>query len=257
MSKKPKIAIAGVGNLGWNLATKLVNRGFSMEQLIAEKSSRRSKFAKRIDADLIEDVADLKSKVNLLFVCLPDDEIAPFASTVPNNEVAVVHCSGSTALLSDIPNPTGVFYPFQTFTKFFSVDWDGIPIFIESKDKALYKTLRKLGQELSMNVLEVTFEQRKAIHMAGVFGANFTNHLLYLCKKLLDEQKVPIEVLKPLLEETVRKAFDHGPAGAQTGPARRNDTNVIDRHTKALESSPDLAEFYRLFTNDIIKEYNS
>lgn len=255
MSKKPKIAIAGIGNLGWNLSLQLVKRGFEVEQIIARKNQRRTKFAKQVGAELVEKPSALKDKVELLFVCLPDDKINDFVAGVANKKVAIVHCSGSTAVLANIPNPSGVFYPFQTFTKFFSVDWAEVPVFIESSDKSLYKLLRKTAQELTVNVMEVSFEQRKAIHMAGVFGANFTNHLLYLTKTLLDQQKVPFEVMKPLLEETVRKAFDHGPAGAQTGPARRNDHKVIERHLDALSSAPELHDFYQLFTRSIIKEY--
>jgi len=255
MSKKTRIAIAGLGNLGWNLAFRLFERGYNVRQVIAEKNQRRLKFAKRIEAELIEDPSELKPRIELLFVCVPDDKIQSFVKTVPNEELPIVHCSGSTPLLEDIPNPTGVFYPFQTFTKFFSVDWHGVPIFIESGDEALRSQLRRLGEDLSRNVNEVSFEQRRAIHIAGVFGANFTNHLLYLTKTILDKEKVPFEVMKPLMEETLRKAFDHGPAGAQTGPARRNDMKVVKKHLVLLKDNPELMKFYQLFTESIMKEY--
>jgi len=255
MSKKTRIAIAGVGNLGWNLAKRLIEKEYNVRQLIGHKNQRTVKFAKRIDADLDEDLSKLKNKLDLLFICLPDDQILPFATQIEREDLAIVHCSGSTACL-DLKSPTGVFYPFQTFTKYFPVDWNGVPIFIESANAELHGTLRKIAEDVSMNAMEVSFEQRQAIHIAGVFGANFTNHLLYMTKSLLDQHNVPFEVMKPLVEETLRKAFEHGPAGAQTGPARRNDLNVINHHLDVLKSDEVLSHFYQLFTESIQKEYS-
>lgn len=252
---KHKIAIAGIGNLGWNLAQRLHEQDFEIKQIIAEKTNRRTKFTKKIDATLSADISDLKDKIDILFLCIPDDKILEVVSKVKNENIAIVHCSGSTPVIEGIKNPTGVLYPFQTFTKFFEVDWNGIPIFIESKNKKLKNTLMRIGEELSGNVQELKFEQRQAVHLSGVVGANFTNHLLYLTKNLLDEQKVPFEVLTPLLEETIRKAFEHGPAGAQTGPARRNDQQVIAKHIKKLENQTDLQKLYEVFSKSITEEY--
>lgn len=252
---KHKIAIAGIGNLGWNLAQRLHDQGFEIKQIIAEKNQKRVKFTKKIDAELSEDIKDLKDKVDILFLCIPDDKIAELAAQIPNKKVAVVHCSGSTPLLENIENPTGVLYPFQTFTKFFEVEWEGIPVFVESKNKKLRNALMRIGEELSESVQEINYDQRKALHLTGVIGANFTNHLLYLAEDLLDQNKLPFEVLMPLMDETIRKAFAHGPAGAQTGPARRNDQHTIARQIKMLESNPTLQELYRLFSESLISEY--
>jgi predicted short-subunit dehydrogenase-like oxidoreductase (DUF2520 family) len=257
MSKKLKIAVAGIGNLGWNLALQLHDRGYTVRQIITRKTNRRQKFAKRIDAEIDESIADLQPKIDLLFVCIPDDQLKPFIQSIKRDDVAIVHCSGFTGLIENENNPVGVFYPFQTFTKYFSVEWNDIPIFIEGSEKELRKTLRKIAEDLSQNVMEVSFEQRKMLHIAGVFGANFTNHLIYLIKGILDSQKLPLDVMKPLLDETIRKAFDHGPAGAQTGPAKRQDKKVIEQHLKQLETEKTLREFYDLFTRNIQKEYNS
>ena len=89
---KQKIAIAGIGNLGWNLAQRLHEQDFEIKQIIAEKNQRRSKFTKKIDAILSSDIAELKEKVDILFLCIPDDKIAEVAAKVPNEHVAIVHC---------------------------------------------------------------------------------------------------------------------------------------------------------------------
>lgn len=257
MSKKPDIALAGIGNLGWNLSQRLIERGFNVCQIIARKTEDRQNFARHIGADLIEDISELKDKVDLLFVCLPDDKIADFIGNVRHENTAIAHCSGYTAQVKHKRNATGVFYPFQTFTKNVAVEWEGIPVFIESGHKDLRETLRKIAEDISGNVLEVTHEQRKAIHISGVFGANFTNHLLHIVSNILDAKNVPFKVMKPLMEETIRKAFAHGPAKAQTGPAKRGDEAVLKAHMEQLGHDNTTRALYDLFTTGITKEHRT
>ncbi len=45
-----------------------------------------------------------------------------------------------------------------------------------------------------------------------------------------------------------------GPDDAQTGPARRGDTEVCESHMRRLP--PDVAEIYKLISSSIQKKYN-
>lgn len=252
MSKPLKIAIVGMGNVGWNLVQRLDSKGFKITQIVAVKNDHRKKLAKALEADLIKSVSELDKKNDLVFLCIPDDQLVETAAKIKSN-AALIHCSGSTALLET--KHSGVFYPFQTFTKFFPAEWKGVPIFIESNDKDLRNQLLKIANDITGNAKEVSFEQRQAIHMSGVFGANFVNHILFMAKEILDDQSVDFEVLEPLLLETVRKAFEHSPAGSQTGPARRGDVKMISKHLALLKSKGNLAEYYKLFSDDISSIY--
>ena len=252
MSKSLKIGLVGLGNVGWNLVQRLDCKGYTIDQIVAQKNDYRKKLAKALDAELIKTVAELNKKLDLIFLCIPDDQLQETASKIKSS-AAIIHCSGSTPILET--KLSGVFYPFQTFTKFFAVEWKGVPVFIESNDKGVRNKLLKIANDLTGNAKEVSFEQRQAIHMSGVFGANFVNHILYMAKTILDNKNIDFSVLEPLLEETVRKAFEHSPAGSQTGPARRGDIKMITKHLKLLQDQGNLAEYYRLFSNDISTIY--
>ena len=252
MSKSLKIAIVGLGNVGWNLVQRLDSKGYVITQIVAKKNDHRKKLAKTLDADLVKSVSDLDHKLDLIFLCIPDDQLQETAAKIESS-AAIIHCSGSTPIID--ANLSGVFYPFQTFTKFFAVEWKGVPVFIESNDKNLRNKLLKIANDLTGNAKEVTFEQRQAIHMSGVFGANFVNHILYMAKSILDDKNIDFSVLEPLLEETVRKVFEHSPAGSQTGPARRGDIKMISKHLELLKNQGRLAEYYQLFSDDISTIY--
>ena len=57
-----------------------------------------------------------------------------------------------------------------------------------------------------------------------------------------------MEILKPLIVETVNKAFELSPEKAQTGPAVRNDIAILEKHQEILQSLPPLQRLYALFS---------
>ena len=61
-------------------------------------------------------------------------------------------------------------------------------------------------------------------------------------------------MLYPLILETARKATLYDPALVQTGPAVRNDQNILNMHQDLLSQAkrPDLAEIYQLLSQAII-----
>ncbi|MEX2595843.1 MAG: DUF2520 domain-containing protein [Salibacteraceae bacterium] len=255
MNGAEKIAIVGLGNLGWNLTRGLHQSGFHITQIIARNQEDNQRFSAKVGATLAPDIDALDNSADIIFLCLPDDALPEVASKI-NREAVIVHCSGSTPLLTS-HKKSGVLYPFQTFTKFIPVEWKGIPIFIESDDPGLRSSLISIAENLSGNAKEVNRNQRQAIHISGVYGANFVNHVLFMAKEVLDKERLTFDVLSPLIHETVRKAFKHGPHSSQTGPARRNDEKVIAKHLAVLEDDKKLQTFYELFSNSIKNTYRS
>lgn len=244
-------AIVGVGNLGWNLAEAFRSHEIDAHYLIDRNPEKIKLLQQQFTRSKCILLEEIPNDIDLVFLCLPDDQLIPFANHIRNAQCAVVHCSGNTANLELKPNKTGVFYPFQTFTRNRAVEWSEIPICIESSDEKLKAFLIKTATKLSNRILEITLEQRKNLHIAGVFGANFNNHLLHLINEQMSKSELPLDLIKPLVEESISKAFDLGPAKAQTGPAIRRDENVIKDHLKRLENDPTLLKFYTLFTDSI------
>ena len=89
----------------------------------------------------------------------------------------------------------------------------------------------------------------------AVFVCNFTNHMLTLGKDIACNAGVTFDVLEPLVNETVTKAFELGPENSQTGPAYRFDKGTIKRHIDLLSFSPEMQNIYRQLTRSIINHY--
>lgn len=252
MTTHPEIALIGLGNLGWNLASRLHECGYPIKQVLAADTEPHNSFLKKIGAERIDAIEALAPEIKFIFLCTPDDVLNDLASKIKHS-ATLVHCSGGTPLFNR--ENSGVFYAFQTFTKYFPVPWDGIPIFIESDKEAIAEELTSIANRISGNARRASSAQRQAIHVAGVFGANFVNHIIYQAQAVLDDAKLPFEVMEPLLVETLRKAFEHGPAGSQTGPAKRGDHQLIAKHLAYLANHPERQRIYALLSESIEQQY--
>ena len=102
-------------------------------------------------------------------------------------------------------------------------------------------------------VIKMNSEERKQCHLAAVFANNFVNHFYMLAETILKEKNLDFMLLKPLVLETAQKVLEMSPEEAQTGPAARNDQNVIEEHLRLL-ASPKLENLYR-FVSESITEH--
>jgi predicted short-subunit dehydrogenase-like oxidoreductase (DUF2520 family) len=146
----------------------------------------------------------------------------------------------------------GVFYPMQTFSKSKEVDFSVIPCFVEAKEEADSQLLKTLALTISDTVYELDSENRKYLHLSAVFCCNFANHCYSLGAELLKKHgDIPFSVMLPLIDETASKLYSMSPREAQTGPAVRWDTNVIEKHLQLLADTPDMQKIYELMSKSI------
>ena len=86
----------------------------------------------------------------------------------------------------------------------------------------------------------------------AVFCCNFANHCFSLGAELLERHgHIPFSVMLPLIDETAAKLYSMSPRAAQTGPAVRWDTNVMDAHLQLLADSPEMQQIYELMSKSI------
>ena len=228
-----KVVIIGSGNVAQHLI-KAFTKSNKID--VAQVFSRQKKaVAFLLDSNKI--TADFNDLVeaDLYIIAVSDDAIAKVSSQFPFTNRLVVHTSGSVSLEAlDKKNRKGSFYPLQTFSKKAEVDFSQIPIFLESENETDFELLEKVAQSISKKNYKINSEQRKALHVSAVFVNNFVNHLYQIGNEICIENKVPFEVLKPLILETANKVISLSPKDAQTGPAIRNDEQTIASHLDFL-----------------------
>ena len=189
---------------------------------------------------------------DLFIIAITDDAITEVSAAIPFSDELVVHTSGSVSIEAiDNKNRPGVFYPLQTFSKSKEVDFKTIPICIETKNEKDFQILEKVAKSISNTVYKINSEQRKALHIAAVFVCNFVNHLYQIGNNICIENDLPFDILKPLIQETANKILTLPPNQAQTGPAKRKDTQTLNAHLCFL-SDENQKEIYKMLTKSII-----
>ncbi|HLA55124.1 MAG TPA: Rossmann-like and DUF2520 domain-containing protein [Flavobacterium sp.] len=247
-----KVSIIGSGNVAQHLMKAFAKSG--AVDLLQVFSRKPETISDLISADKIIDDFNALSQADLYIIAVTDSAIAAVSQQLPFTGRLVVHTSGSlSADALDSKNRRGVFYPLQTFTKNKDVDFKMIPICLETENKSDYEVLEHVAKTISGNVFPIDSTQRKALHVAAVFVNNFTNHLYKIANDICTENNVPFDILKPLIAETADKVMVLSPKEAQTGPAKRNDTNTIDAHLAFL-SNGNLQPIYKILTQSIIDD---
>ena len=254
-----KVSFIGAGNVATHLAKGLFDAGIDIYQVFSKNIENADELAEKVNALAIQSLACLNlNAVDFLIISVKDDVIPLLAKSLSSTETIVVHTSGTRSidLLSDHPK-RGVFYPLQTFSKHTAMSLKNVPFCIEANSQETEAELVELAQFLSEDVRLIDEPTRKEIHIAAVVACNFSNHMFALADKLLQDSGADFSILQPLILETVSKAMNVAhPKNVQTGPAVREDYEVIKKHLERLEGNPSFQNLYQDISNSIIKLKN-
>lgn len=244
------ISIIGSGNVAQHLISAFKKAdGIELKQVMSRQENSLSHL---LDSNkIITDYSKLQ-KADVIFIAVSDNAISEVSNNIHFENQLVVHTSGSVSMEAiDSKNRQGVFYPLQTFSKSKEIDYKTIPICLEAQNDKDFQTLETVAKSISNVIHRVDSEQRKALHVAAVFVCNFVNHLYQIGNDICIENDLSFDILKPLIQETANKIITLSPNEAQTGPAKRKDTQIINTHLNFL-TDENQKEIYKLLTKSII-----
>ena len=250
-----RIALIGAGNLATRLGVALVESGHDVLQVYSRTGQSASELGALLHTKYVTSFHELCTDADIYIVALKDSVLSDLIpQIVEGREKALfVHTAGSmpASLWKGSAERYGVFYPMQTFSKQRETDFSVIPIFVEATNEEDSACLKLLASSLSRKVFEATSEQRRVLHLSAVFACNFTNYMYSVCEHLLQEAGLPFESMLPLIDETAAKVHVLQPSQAQTGPAVRNDDNVMAKHLEMLEKYPNWQDLYEQISKNI------
>jgi len=250
------ISFIGAGNVAESLATGLASAGHRIVSVASRNGISARELAEKTGAGYRLDLT-VPGECDLLLICVTDKAVAEVAaSIVISPHTVIAHTAGSIPIEAlGRASGAGVFYPLQTFTKAFPPDLRKVPFFIEATDSLAMEVLRNTGESIGAGVWECDSESRKKLHLAAVFTNNFSNFMMTAGESVAREAGIDPVLLRPLMEETVRKALRTGPEAAQTGPAVRHDTGTVKSHIELLSFSPQYQKLYQLVSRMIAGYY--
>lgn len=250
-----KVVLIGSGNIATQLGKSLLKSGHQIVQIYNHNLSNAKKLAGILSSSFTDKIEFINRDAGVYIIAIKDDKIVEVASCLKLNSNLVVHTSGSVDMniLQPCSQHIGVFYPLQTISKEQELSFNKIPLCIECNTENAGQILNKLASSISEKVYTVTSEQRKILHLAAVFASNFSNHMYAIAQELLEQSGFGLEMLKPLIKETAARIDSASPIKLQTGPAQREDFEIIKKHIEMLKNNPDLKDIYEKLTRNIIR----
>lgn len=249
-----RVVLIGAGNLATNLGKALFRAGHDVVQVWSRTEASAKALGEVLKCAYTTDLKEVVRCADVFIVSVKDSVLPSVATSLLEGREGqlVIHTAGSMPMDTLPFDRRGVLYPMQTFSKNKEVDFSVIPCFIEASDKNDSDLLLQLSKTISDTVRELDSENRKYLHLAAVFCCNFANHCFSLGAVLLKRHgDIPFSVMLPLIDETAAKLYSLLPQEAQTGPAVRWDTNVLDKHLQLLADTPDMQKIYELMSKSI------
>ena len=250
------VSIIGAGNVAFHLTRAFIKNTIQVKQIYNRTLSKAERIGEANSIRFTDKISELE-KADLFVIAASDRAIEELSMHIPFDDVMVVHTSGTIpmeALKGSYRK--GVLYPLQTFSINRNLDYDDIPFFIEAENEDDSEQLMKLAERVSNKVKLLNSEQRAKMHLAAVWGCNFVNHMYYLAEQEAKKAGLPFDYLRPLIEETANKINDLSPYEAQTGPAKRNDKVIIEKHLNLI-NDPLYNNIYKELSESIIKTYQN
>jgi predicted short-subunit dehydrogenase-like oxidoreductase (DUF2520 family) len=248
------IVLIGAGNVATQLGVALQANGFPVIQVYSRTLASAKRLGEKLQTAYTDALHQIVLDAGLYIFAVNDSVLPAILKAFPAAGGLWVHTAGSVSM--DVFKESraeryGVLYPLQTFSRNRDLSFAAIPVFIEANRPEDEQLLENIALALSGKVTRLSSEKRKHLHLAAVFACNFTNHLYASAAKILEEQDLPWDVLLPLIEETAAKVRELHPKEAQTGPAVRYDTDVMNKHLELLKDDPDQQEIYRILSRNI------
>ena len=247
-----KIVIVGSGNVAESLAQAIAEaKGLELVQIFARNEERGRKVAELAHTEWS---GSELAEADLYLISVSDNAVEGCAKSlhIPQNAV-IAHTAGCCPIDALAPHThRAVFYPFQTFSVGRKVDFTKGYIFVEGATDHALRTIEEVAHALTDKVLPADSVRRAAIHLSGVFACNFANAMYANAAEVLAKEGLPFDIVAPVIEETAKKVVEsQNPAQSQTGPARRGDTQTLERHRKMLAEEPEKREIYDKISEDI------
>ena len=258
MAVNKRVVLIGAGNVATHLGIGWQKAGGQVVQVYSRSEASASELSSRLGVPFVTSLDEVCMDADVYVVMVKDavlTELIP--SVVKGREGALfIHTAGSMPM--DVWKGHairyGVLYPMQTFSKQREVDFASVSFFVEANGAEDLACLKELSLLLSPKVYEATSAQRTYLHMAAVFACNFANHMYALSASLLERQGLPFDAMLPLIDETARKVHELSPRNAQTGPAVREDANVMSKHLTMLADDSRLCDLYEMISQSIIEQ---
>jgi predicted short-subunit dehydrogenase-like oxidoreductase (DUF2520 family) len=200
---------------------------------------------------------DLLPDSDAILLAVKDDVIKELIKHPLLQDQTLIHTAGSIRLadLSTATKNAGSMWCVYSINKNHLPDRTDIPVIINGSNPSTISLVTELTSCITRAIYQLNDEEKSITHLAAVFANNFANFMFTVGQDILQDAKIPFDILIPLIENTVEKLHYSKPDHLQTGPAIRHDIQTLNKHRKMLQGNDYNARVYELLTQMIQEKY--
>ncbi|MBK6914843.1 MAG: DUF2520 domain-containing protein [Ignavibacteriales bacterium] len=253
--EKRKIGIIGAGKFAFSFAPALLKNNFRIESIISRSLQSARTLAVKVSAkNYSNKISNLSSVCNLVFICVPDDQIKKVAIKISKlklqfEKIIFIHTSGAKTSeeLSSLKikgAQTASFHLMQTFPSKKQTEILNTFTAIECSNISLQNELIHFAKSLKLTAIILSASDKMLYHLGGVFAANFLSANFLSAENIFPAKlkKQSAKILKPIAEATLRNIIKHSAAESISGPIDRGDVETIKSHVRALKLNDNCEE---------------
>lgn len=253
-----RITIIGAGNVGHNFGLAFRQAGYLIHEIFSKTQNSALLLSQTLNCNYTTNLEEISPLADLYIVAVNDDALDSVVKKIKIKDKPIIHTSGFTSLEVFKQNgftKYGIFYPVQSFSKNETESLSQLPICVEGNSQEMENLLISLAGSVSNKVFSMDSKKRQALHIASVFANNFSNQMFQIAYEILKSNNISFEIIRPLVSKTAAKIKSELPINTQTGPAKRNDANLIKNHLEYLNENSDYQAIYDLVTKSIYKSH--
>lgn len=254
-----RYSIIGTGNTAWFFATKLHKAGHECTGVYGRNLVKAQELAANIHATAYDLADNVSQPTDVCIIAVSDRAISEIAQKIIVKDAVVLHTAGAAdiKLLSLFTEGHGVIWPIYSIVKDNLPETRIIPTVWEASDTHTANYIKTIADSYTSVCFEADSNKRSWLHLTAVMSNNFTNHIFAIADKLCTEQGLPFSLLLPIIEQSISRLHNVSAYSQQTGPAKRNDTVVIERQLQMLQNTPEWQQLYQAITASIQAMYKA
>jgi len=252
------LLIIGYGKLGSSLFTALQDQK-KYHLMVHDKDGSIPEGPATLRTDIYQTEINqsIVSHTDMIIISVPDDNIDQVVKGLSKfnlKQTLVIHTSGvhSSNLLADLERQgakTGSLHPMQTFPERLGPSslWQNIKLTYQGSVEG-FRNCKKICEQLNSALIQVTEEQKQALHIAAVFAANYSVAIYAAAEKIIDVQKLSKDILLPLIEQVQSNFKKNSAHNILSGPLQRGDHKTLAKHLEFL-NHPEFTNEKELYQN--------
>lgn len=263
-----KIGFIGAGKMGYTLGRHLKEKATSEYEIVgyySQKIDSAKDAAEFTDTVYYEDLEELVSACDTLFLTVPDGQIAVMADRLDGLSCSLdgkILCHTSGALSSQVFSgmhsliygySIHPIYAVSSKTESY-INFSDCFITIEGHERHI-KEFVSLFSDCGHGVKVISAKDKVKYHGAAVFSSNLVIGLYHMAVGLMSECGFTMDeaelALKPLFKNNADKLYLSNCKAALTGPVERCDVSTIKKHIECLGG--DEKNVYKILSYELVK----